>query len=117
MAYMTQEKKKELAPAIKSVLKKYKMKGTIGVSNRSTLVINIKSGPIKFSEDRDYLQVNHFWIERNFEGDACNFLKELKSAAMTGNHDNSDSMTDHFDVGWYLNINVGKYNKPYELTS
>jgi hypothetical protein len=31
------------------------------------------------------------------------------------NHDNSDIMTDYFDVGWYLNINVGGWNKPYTV--
>ena len=31
MAYVSQEKKKQLAPAIKAVLKKYGMKGSIAV--------------------------------------------------------------------------------------
>jgi hypothetical protein len=31
------------------------------------------------------------------------------------NHDNSDIMTDYFDVGWYVNIYVGKWNKPYNV--
>jgi hypothetical protein len=31
----------------------------------------------------------------------------------TGNHDNSDSQTDYFDVGWYVDVKVGKWNKPY----
>jgi hypothetical protein len=24
-------------------------------------------------------------------------------------------MTDYFDVGWYIDINVGKWNKPYQF--
>jgi hypothetical protein len=36
---------------------------------------------------------------------------------VVGNHDRSDSMTDYFDVGWYISINVGKWNKPYEMTA
>ena len=46
MAYMSQERKKELAPAIKSVLKKYNMKGSISVRHYSTLVVTIKSGAL-----------------------------------------------------------------------
>jgi hypothetical protein len=26
-------------------------------------------------------------------------------------------MTDYFDVGWYIEINVGKWNKEYNLTA
>ena len=41
MAYVSQEMKKELAPAIKAVLKKYRMKGSIAVNNHSTLEVNL----------------------------------------------------------------------------
>ena len=51
MAYMSQERKQNLAPAIKAVLKKYGVKATIAVRNHSTLVVNIKSGSIDFIEN------------------------------------------------------------------
>ena len=51
MAYVSQQLKKELVPSIKSVLKKYKMKGSIAVDNHSTLVVNLKSGAIDFQKD------------------------------------------------------------------
>ena len=51
MAYVSQSLKKQLAPAIKAVLKKYKMKGSIAVDNHSTLVVNLKSGAIDFQKD------------------------------------------------------------------
>ena len=35
---------------------------------------------------------------------------------MVGNHNNSDISTDYFDVGWYIDINIGKWDKPYEVT-
>ena len=44
MAYVSQEMKKELAPAIKAVLKKYRMKGSIAVNNHSTLEVNLSEG-------------------------------------------------------------------------
>ena len=28
-----------------------------------------------------------------------------------GNHDNSDPMTDYFDVGWYISVNLGRWDK------
>jgi len=48
-------------------------------------------------------------------GEAKAFLTEVYEAMMEGNHNNSDIQSDYFDVGWYVNIQVGKWNKPYEL--
>ena len=48
MAYMSQDKKKELAPLIKKVCKKYGVKATLSVRHHSTLVLNIKSGGVDF---------------------------------------------------------------------
>jgi hypothetical protein len=33
------------------------------------------------------------------------------------NYDNSDSMTDYFDVGHYVDLNIGKWDKPFVCTS
>ena len=48
MAYMSQEKKAEIAPAIKAICKKYGVKASVAVRHHSTLVLNIKSGKIDF---------------------------------------------------------------------
>lgn len=135
MAYMSQEKKAKLAPAIKAACAKYRVKASIAVRNHSTLVINIKSGALDFignynalAEQRDptgtrglrraenSLDVNTHWYHEHFDGRVKKFLEELITAANAGNHDRSDIMTDYFDVGWYLDINVGQWNKPYVLT-
>ena len=115
MAYMSQENKKTLAPAIKSVLKEYNMKGSIGVDSHSTLVVNLKEGHIDFGSKND--SVNPYWIDKHYTGIAQQFLNELKDVMMAGNYNNSDIMTDYFDVGWYIEINVGKWNKEYNLTA
>ena len=46
-----------------------------------------------------------------------NFLSEVIPAMNNGNHDNSDIQTDYFDVGWYIDVNIGKWNKPYTVES
>ena len=46
MAYVSQEDKKELSVGIKKVLKKYNVKGTIGVHNHSTIVVRLRSGDL-----------------------------------------------------------------------
>ena len=111
MAYMNVEKKNKLAPGIKKVLAEYGMKGTLA-KDRFTLKVNLKSGPIDFGTD----MVNEYHIEKHFNGVAKEFLLKLKDAMMVGNHNNTDLMTDYFDVGWYIKINIGKWDKAYEVT-
>jgi hypothetical protein len=121
MAYVSQADKKELAPAIKAVLKKYNMKGSISVRHHSTLVVTVRSGAIDFSEymrSDAYIDVNPYWIDSTYSGTARDFLNELLDA-MKGpkyfNHD--DSMTDYFHRSHYTDINIGRaWNKPYTYT-
>ena len=128
MAYMNQDKKAKIAPKVKSVLKKYGVKGSLSVRNHSTLVMTITQGPIDFIAnfnavnaeklDRkavDSLDVNPYWYQEHFSGKALSFLKELLPAMNAGNHDNSDVQTDYFDVGWYVDVNIGRWNKPYRV--
>ena len=111
MAYMDVEKKNELAPGIKKVLAEYGMKGTIAKDDYA-LSVNLKSGPIDFGTD----SVNEYHIASHFTGVAKEFLLKLKDAMMVGNHNNSRIEIDYFDVGWYIKINVGKWDKAYEVT-
>jgi hypothetical protein len=139
MAYVSQEMKSELAPAIKTLLKKYGLKGSLAVQNHSTLVLNVKSGKIDFIKNhlaateavrsgrpdfyrteesfRGYMQVNTYHTDSQFSGNAKKFLAEV-IAAMKGPKffDHSDSMSDYFHVSHYIDINLGKWNKPYIVT-
>jgi hypothetical protein len=115
MAYISQKDKKELAPAIKAVLKKYNMKGSIGIRNYSTLVVNLKEGSLNLG---NIGSINVYWIEDHFRCIAKNFLNELLVAMKGPNYyNNDDSMTDYYDRSHYTDINVGKWNKPYILTT
>jgi len=118
MAYISQEEKAKLAPAIKAVLKKYNMKGTIGIKHHSTLVVTIQSGPIDFGSDR--IQVNHYHVETSerYNAEAKSFLIELVAAMYSEDwEDNSDTQSDYFNVSYYLSVNVGKWDKPYICTA
>lgn len=128
MAYFTQEMKNARTPAIKKLCKEYGVKVTFGVNNHSTFVINISSGAINFIEDMvnheskervtkpGYMQVNPYWFKDHFTGKSKEFLEKLFPLANRGNHDNSDIQTDYFDVGFYVDVNIGKWNKPYNFT-
>ena len=123
MAYMSQEKKAKIAPQVKAILKKYNVKASLAVSNHMTLVLNVKQGPIDFindfgnSEDaaKFGIQVNPYHYKSHFTGKSVKFLEEVITAMNVGNHDRSDIQSDYFDVGWYVDVNIGKWNKPYAL--
>ena len=142
MAYITQEMKKELAPAIKSVLKKFGVKGTISINHNTSLNVNIKEGDIDFigiynaeaktqvergniswygrKITHGYYQENPYRVYEPYDRKLTiveKFINELQ-VAMRGTmyYNNDDIMTDYFDSAYFMGINIGKYNKPYKLT-
>lgn len=131
MAYISQERKAQIAAVVKPILAKYGMRGTLSVHHHSTLNLTLTSGPVDFvadhvarssdlSEPLTYergFQLSHHWFHERFTGQSLAFLTEIFAALNTGNHDRSDSQTDYFDVGWYAYVNVGKWNKPYTCTA
>ena len=122
MAYVSQADKKELAPAIKAVLKKYKMKASIAVRNHSTLAVTIKEGAIDFSDNfthgDGYIDVNVYHIDAHYNGVAREFLNELLAAMKGPKYFNDDdAMTDYFSRSHYTSINVGKWSQPYECVA
>lgn len=136
MAYVSKEMKAKQAPVLKALCKEYGIKATIAVRHHSTLVLNIQSGPIDFIgignriareaanrrghdyyADRDYSQVNVYWVKDHYDGIAREFLlKAIEALKGPDFFDHSDPQTDYFHRSHYYDINIGKYNKPYILT-
>ena len=130
MAYMNQERKAAIAAKVKPILKRYGVKATLS-TDRSAISLNIKSASIDFianyngtvaaqpggfrngSQAEKSIQVNTYWFHEHFSGKAKKFLTEVLKVMNNGNHDRSDSQTDYFDVGWYVYVNIGKWNKPF----
>lgn len=126
MAYVNQETKKMVEPKIKAILRKYNLKGTVAVRHNMTLVVNIKSGNLDFINNYisttgnqyawGYMQINNYYINRHFSGIVCDCLMELYNATKIDTwRDNSDLLTDYFDISYYIDINIGKYDKPYKV--
>ena len=117
MAYMSQERKGELSPQIKSICKRHGVKATLAVRHHSTLVLNISSGVIDFGDTSQQINTYHYKSHLEDYKEAVSFLDELLPAMNVGNHDNSNIQFDHFDVGWYVNVNIGRWDKPYKKES
>lgn len=138
MAYMNQTKKATIAAAVKPILAKYGMKGSLSVRNHSTIVLKLTSGPIDFIGDlstqrmfgyvnvelnkdemrkRYELDINPYWYHEHYTGESLAFLSEIIPAMKGADwYDRSDISTDYFDTAYYYNVNVGSWNKPYTLT-
>ena len=139
MAYVSQETKAKIVAAVKPILKKYGLKATFAVRNHSSISVNIKSGKIDFIENyiatdanvlhgrkmaqdqidyirkNKFLDVNPYWFHEHFSGKAKAALTEIFAAIKKGGswYDESDIQTDYFNTAFYMDVNVGKWNKPY----
>ena len=121
MAYVSKETKAKIAPLVKAIANKYGVKVTLAVRDYRVLVANISSGKIDFlgntsRPDRNfgYIQVNQYFLANSFSGKALKFLEELRDALKSnGWYNNSNAQIDYFDTAWYIDINIGKWNKPY----
>ena len=110
---MNKERKAERAPAIKKILKKYGMKGSLSVRNYSTLHLKIKDVRGFFESRMDEyskkwgLDISPYWIEKNYSGEVEKMLSELVSALYGEDYfDHSDTQTDYFNCSHYISINV-----------
>jgi hypothetical protein len=130
MAYMNQERKARIAHALKAVIPKG-WKYSLAVQNHSTIVLTIAAAPVDLlgqmqavSAERareggreDYLAgATHiapnpyYWRESGLD---VGVWEPILAALNDGNHDRSDPMTDYFDVGWYVEVNIGQWNRPF----
>lgn len=114
MAYVSQQLKKELAPTIREICKRHGIRATLSVRNHSTLVLTMRYGTIDWG---DHKSINPYGYQDHYTGAALAFLSEIIPAMNQGNWDKSDIMTDYFNVGWYVDINIGSWNNPYILTN
>jgi hypothetical protein len=146
MAFMDQKRKAQLAPGIKAVLRKYGLKGSLKVGNHTSLCLTLTEGSLDLignavavlhREADTYphdtkgkwmreaaanmlksqsMDVNPYHAKDEFTGTCQKAILELIEEMNVGNYDNSDIQTDYFDVGWYIHLNIGRWDKPYKYT-
>jgi hypothetical protein len=64
-----------------------------------------------------YIQLNHFYLQDDPRiTDYCKIvLKDILEMLNSYNYDDSDSMTDYFSTNFYVNLAIGKWDKPFEV--
>jgi hypothetical protein len=124
MAYI----KTEEVAAIRNELKKRfghtGLKFGVRKQHHSSVHVTIKAGPIDFSDiyrDGDqYAQVNIYHLQNYGQHQPLfeeieKIIKTAPALAEGGREwfDKSDIMTDYFHTAFYINLDVGSYDKPY----
>lgn len=140
MAWVSKENIDSKKPLIKALCKEYGVKATLSGTNDHAMKLTVASGAIDFidsfcsvvSEDyishpdnikelieytkkTGHIQVNHYHMHKYFNSNSLEFLQKAKDIMNQGNHDRSDIMSDYFDVGCYIDIYIGRWNKPYKF--
>lgn len=140
MAYITKEQVQEKRRLVSALCKEYGITATVSGANSSTITVTVRKGTIDFLgnyvdtvgnnwlncqqqkdnalfyKKRGYMTVNHYCIEKQFSGIALDFMLELLEIMKIGHYDHSDAMVDYFNCAWYIEMNIGLWNKPYILT-
>lgn len=117
MAYISKQGIAEIRNELKRRFpRKEGWKFSVRNSNYSSVHCTIQMAPIRFIQG-DYEQINHY---RSEEYENSEILKDIIDIcngnfpdSTNQNYDNSDIMTDYFDVGWYIHIQQGAWDRPF----
>lgn len=121
MAYITQEQKKEIAAILKTKAPKG-WKFSLSIKDHAKLVCTIQSAPVDImtflNSKNTYKEIHHkFNINEIPNSEVKSVLLDFWAALNLNNYNNSDSMTDYFDVGHYVCLQVGKWDKPFKVAA
>lgn len=122
MAYMNQDKKAKIAAALKEVVPAG-WKYSLAVDNHSTIAMTIQSAPFDLigvfndCEGKTYVDVNPYHYARHMH-DECviETFDQIFKCLNLDNFNDSDPMTDYYHVGHYVSLQIGKWNKPFQVT-
>ena len=143
MAYVYKDTIDKVRAALKVLNKEYGMKTSVSGTNSSSLKVRIVSGKIDFVQNRldmleadnryseaekenhrlyltkfnSGIQVNHYWLDTSFSGVALEYLEKVKAIMSVDHWDKSDVQSDYFHCAYYMNIDIGKWDKAYEVTN
>lgn len=118
MAYITQQEKKEIAIELKKIMPKT-YKWSLSIEHYSKLILKISQSQddlltnSKSEFKRDHREVGYVNDETFVDKSVCELFKKIEAIMNKDNYNHSDIMTDYFDVGYYVGIYIGTFEKPY----
>ena len=119
MAYISTETVKEMRNTIKNVFpSKDGWKFSVKRDHYSSVSCSILQAPIelRIDENNTNENVNNFWIESRYNGlndKATEILNAINDILNLNNYDRSDVQSDYFEVGHYVTMRIGEWDKPF----
>ena len=87
-----------------------------------------RNGRFYTEDDYKYAQLNHYiFLRQSFDDvdgynngmyltrKAWNVLKRVVEIANSYRYDDSDAQIDYFDTNFYLDLEIGRWNKPFKV--
>ena len=137
MAYISTDDVKHIRNTLKKELPQFKF--SVVRDHHSSVTIALMKGPA-FNDyeyfdrynntittsnlsDGEHHQINQFHLEDFYGKENADILSKIDTISRTAPaknggkvwYNDSDIMTDYFDIAYYVHISVGKWNKPYEV--
>lgn len=117
MAHMNQEKKAKIAAVLKNVVPKG-WKYSLAVRDYSVIEMTISAAPIDLLAAVGQTKASSYCFAiKTKVAEVTETFEKIFNALNTDNYNRSDIMTDYFDVGHYVCLNIGKWNKPFKLAA
>lgn len=133
MAYINADQVKSIRMALKQAFPEYKF--SVTKEHHSSVNVTVTKGPAfeiqkvwnrgqeqTVDLNTDGQSINHH--HTHWYGDYQNFFDRIVTIIKTAPFvagtsdrawfDESDSMTDYFHTAYYMNVSVGKWDKPYQ---
>ena len=138
MAYVTEQIITKARTSLKALNKEYGVKATLSGKGDSTLYLTIAEGSIDFIgnfcestkanrrqhdtqqvidwvQKHQHVSVNQYYLDSSFSGAALEYLDKAKAIMHADHWDRSDIQSDYFNCAFFVNINIGRWNKPYKF--
>jgi hypothetical protein len=120
MAYINKEKVAEIRKNLKAAFPEIKF--SVRNENHTSISVKILQSPYEFVQ-RDtmehfygYRDVNHYWF-KDHGYNHTDVLDRIIEICNEGNFNDSRPEIDYFHVGWYFNLSIGSWDKPYKLVA
>ena len=108
MAFINAEKVRIIRNNLKEAFPSFKF--SVRKDGYSAVFVTVLKAPVEFVENQDQKQLNHYHLG-NYNH--SRLLEIILKIVNFENYDNSQPEYDYFDVGYYVRLEQGKFDKPF----
>lgn len=111
MAYIDAKSTKMIRTALRKEFPEFKL--SLRNKDHRSIHLRIEKGPTDFGLG-NHAQINHFYPEHYDDSHILSRMIEImNTAGERENFDKSNAQIDYFCVGYYINVSLGSWDKPF----